>query len=195
VWGAAGSFAIEGLGQVHPHFDTPQHYLPAALALPALASIAIAALLWRSRLRGLGIAALLLSLLIDAHALPFYFRQGRADWRPLARFLRERPRNERIYTENAYSALCVAFYVEGPEWLYRGGRMGRDIWNLDGELVRVTWSWRPGTTAWLVLGGEPPSTTLRGWGENFSGASFPTAEGTVLKRLDPELRAKSFGVP
>jgi hypothetical protein len=73
-------------------------------------------------------------------------------------------------------------------WLYRGGRLGRDVWNLDGEIVRLTWSWKPGTTAWLVLAGQPEYSSLRQWAAIFPGTSFPTAEGAVLHRLEPGLR-------
>ena len=82
----------------------------------------------------------------------------------------------------------MAFYVEGPEWLYRGGRLGRDVWNLDGEIVRLTWSWKPGTTAWLVLAGEPRYPPLRQWATAFPGTPFPAAEGAVLHRLEPARR-------
>jgi hypothetical protein len=136
--------------------------------------------------------ALALILALDGRFLAAYFSDGRADWRPVARFLGGRPKQERIFTENQYSELCVAFYVEGPEWLYRGGRLGRDVWNLDGEIVRLTWSWKPATTAWLVLGGEPRHPPLRQWATRFPSTPFPTAEGAILVRLDPALRDGAF---
>lgn len=191
VWCFGGLALIETLGRVHPHWYASRRFLPAGVALPFLVAISLTLL---GRRRGAFAAALVLVLLLalDAKGLADYFREGRADWRPLGRFLRGRPKQERIFTENQYSELCVAFYVEGPEWLYRGGRLGRDVWNLDGEVVRLTWSWKPGTTAWLVLAGEPVHEPLRRWAVAFPSTAFPTAEGALLHRLDPALRDSVF---
>ncbi|HYT31952.1 MAG TPA: hypothetical protein VEO37_05115, partial [Thermoanaerobaculia bacterium] len=86
----------------------------------------------------------------------------------------------------------VAFYVEGPQWLFRRGHLGRDVWNLDGEIVRLTWSWRPGENAWLVLAGEPEYPALRAWTKPFPRTVYPTAEGAVLVKLDPGLRSAAL---
>jgi hypothetical protein len=192
VWSLGGFAAIECLGQLHPHYDTPQHFLPAGAAIPPLAAVALIGL--RRRPSSLVIPALALALILalDGRYLAAYFQDGRADWRPLARFLRSRPKQERIFTENQYSELCLAFYVEGPEWAYRRGRLGRDIWNLEGEVVRLTWSWKPGTIAWLVLAGEPRHASLRDWAKIFPSQDFPGAEGAILYRLDPALRDRVF---
>jgi 4-amino-4-deoxy-L-arabinose transferase-like glycosyltransferase len=192
VWCFGGLVAIESLGQLHPHYDTPQHFLPAGAAVPPLAAMALSALRRRLKSSVIPAAALILILALDGRFLAAYFQDGRADWRPLARFLRGRPKRERIFTENQYSELCVGFYVEGSDWLYRGGRLGRDVWNLDGEIVRLTWSWKPGTTAWLVLAGEPVYPPLRRWAAAFPSTPFQTAEGAVLHRLDPALRNAAF---
>lgn len=190
VWSIGGFVAIETLNQLHPHYDTPNHFLPAGIAIPALAALSLAKLRRLKYGNATAAAVLALLLLSDGRVLSAYFQHGRADWRPLARFLRARPRAERIFTENQYSELCVAFYVEGPEWGYRGGRLGRDVWNLDGEIVRLTWSWKPGTTAWLVLAGEPRHEPLRRWAAALPSLSFSSAEGSVLCHLDPALRDK-----
>ena len=195
VWTLGGFTVIECLGQLHPHYDTPNHFLPAGAAIPPLAAVALSALGRRMKSFVIPATVLALILALDFVSLAAYFQRGRADWRPLARFLRARPKEERIFTENQYSELCVAFYVEGPEWLYRGGRLGRDVWNLDGEIVRLTWSWKPGTTAWLVLAGEPRHPPLRQWAMTFPATAFPTAEGAVLHRLDPGRRDAAFSSP
>lgn len=188
VWSFGGLAAIEVLLRLHPHWDVARIYLPAGLALLAPAALLLDAILGSFRAKWLGFGLLAVVLLLDARGLSSYYREGRADWRPLAQFLKNRPKSERIFTENPYSELCVAFYVEGPQWLYRGGRLGRDIWNLDGEVVRLTWSWKPGEIAWLVLAGEPEYPGLRAWAKRFPVTAYPTAEGAVLVRLDPEKR-------
>lgn len=195
VWAAGGFVFLECLGQIHPHFDTPNHFLPAGVAIPALVAVLLSVLQRPKRALSVVSVVLVLLLAFDGRALASYFREGRADWRPLARFLKSRPRRERIFTENQYSELCVAFYVEGSQWLYRGGRLGRDVWNLDGEIVRLTWSWKPGSTGWLVLAGEPVHEPLRQWAAAFPAFPFPTAEGAVLHRLDPARRDAVFPPP
>jgi hypothetical protein len=194
VWCYGGLVLIETLGRVHPHWYASRRFLPAGVALPFLVAISLT-LLGRRRRAFAAALVMVLLLALDSKGLADYFREGRADWRPLGRFLRGRPRQERIFTENQYSELCVAFYVEGPEWLYRGGRLGRDVWSLDGEIVRLTWSWKPGTTAWLVLAGEPVHEPLRRWAAALPPTPFPTAEGAVLHRLDPALRDAVFPPP
>ena len=193
VWSIGGILAIEILGRLHPHYDTSKHFLPAGLAFPLLAALPLAAL--AARPRGRPVAALLLAavLFLDLRSLAVYFREGRADWRPLAEFLRrESPASERVFTENQYSQLCVAFYLVGPTWLSDGGKHGREVLNLDGEVVRLTWSWRPGERAWLVLAGEPRNAELRRWAAMFPSLPFPQSEGADLRRLDPELRERAF---
>jgi 4-amino-4-deoxy-L-arabinose transferase-like glycosyltransferase len=192
AWAAVGFAATELLGQLHPHYDTPNHYLPAGIAAVPLAGVFVSSA--RRRLRSTLLAAAVLTtvVLLDSSALRAYFREGRADWRPLARFLRSRSNSERVFTENQYSQLCVAFYLDGPLWLRSAGRSGRDVWNLEGEIVRLTWSWPPGKTAWLVLAGEPRHAPLRQWAAAFPSRSFPSAEGALLHRLDPDLRENAF---
>jgi len=189
VWGFGGLLLVEILGQLHPHWYASRRFVPAGVGMTVLISLAIARLGTSKRALWLAMAALAACLVFDARGLTQYFREGRPDWRPLAEFLRSRPRQERIFTENQYSELCVAFYVEGSQWLYRRGRLGRDVWNLDGEMVRLTWSWLPGRTAWLVLAGDPQYRPLRAWAKELPKTVFPSAEGgAVLVTLDPAMR-------
>ncbi len=196
AWGVGGLVAIEVLGQIHPHYDVSRRFLPAGPAVTALAALPLAALLARpvTRLAGAGLLAAV--LVLDARSLGIYYREGRADWRTLADYLRrEAAPGERVFTENQYSQLCVAYYLVGPEWLYQateGGKPSRDLPNLDGEVVRLNWAWKPGTRAWLVLGGEPKHPALRAWAAPFPAFAFRRAEGSVLHRLDPELRDRAL---
>jgi hypothetical protein len=142
-----------------------------------------------------GAAAIAGILLFDGRSLSRYFRDGRADWRPLAAYLKARPPEERVFTENQYAQLCTAFYVVGEEWLYDGGKAGRQIPNLDGEVIRLTYSWAPGTTGWLVLAGEPQYPDLRDWARQLPSIAFPRAENAVLVKLDPALRERALAGP
>jgi len=193
AWGIGGLVVIDLLGKFHPHYDVSRRYLPAGLAFPALAALPIAALASKPRLRP--VAALLMTavLFFDLRSLAVYFREGRADWRTLADYLRrESPPQERVFTENPYSQLCTAYYLVGPRWMYDGGKRGREVLNLDGEVVRLTWSWRPGERAWLVLAGEPRHEGLRDWARRFPSLPFPKAEGADLRRLDPPTRENAL---
>ena len=193
VWGVGGLLTIEVLGRLHPHYDLSRRFLPAGLAFPALAAVALAALASRRGLRIAAAGLIALVLVFDLRSLAVYFREGRADWRTLADYLRSSSLPaERVFTENQYSQLCLAFYLVGPRWFYEGGRHGREVLNLDGEVVRLAWSWKPGERAWLVLAGEPRHPELRSWAAIFPSLLFPNAEGTDLRRLDPELRDRAF---
>ncbi|MEP6767978.1 MAG: glycosyltransferase family 39 protein [Acidobacteriota bacterium] len=147
AWTVGGMAAIEILGQLHPHYDVARRYLPAGLAIPALAAIGISWIAGRPRLRPISALVVLAVVVLDARSLAAYFKDGRAEWRPLAEALRTRSISEPVFTENQYAQLCTAFYAVGPLWLFDGGKSGRQIPNLDGEIVRLTWSWQPGTTA------------------------------------------------
>ncbi len=187
VWLVGGVVAIEVLEHLHPHWYVTRHFLPAGIAFPALAALPLASLAGRRRTRPIAFIIAALVVILDLRSLAVYYREGRSDWRTLARYLAARPTSERLFTENQYSLLCVGFYLEGPDWLIRPGMGERDIAPLDGEPVRLTWSWAPGTTAWLVLAGEPKHQALREWSSFFPSLSFPKAEGAILRRLDPAL--------
>ena len=193
AWGIGGLIVIEILGRLHPHFDFARRFLPAGPGLTALAAIAIGALLTRPVARLAGAAILTAVLVLDARSLRVYFREGRADWRPLGEFLRrEAGRDERIFTENQYSQLCVAYHVAGPKWLSQameGPPPERSIVSLDGDGQRLSYAWRPGTRAWLVLGGEPVSPVLRRWAQSFPSSEFPKSERSIVHRLDPATAA------
>jgi 4-amino-4-deoxy-L-arabinose transferase-like glycosyltransferase len=189
AWVVAGSAAVELLEHLHPHFFGPKHFLPAGVALPAAAALAIAAVGHRNLLR-LGACVLAVAGIVafDARGLQGYFARGRPDWRPLGAYLRAAPADQRILTENAYAQLCVAYFVVGPDWLHRplpgGKQSGRSIIALGGDPASIAWLWEPGKTAWLVLFGGKASA-VKAWAEPYPGIAFPAAEGgAIVKRLD-----------
>ncbi|HYK43167.1 MAG TPA: glycosyltransferase family 39 protein [Thermoanaerobaculia bacterium] len=192
AWSLGGFLAIELVGQLHPHYDFVRRFLPAGLALAPLAAVALAAIRGPARGRAPAALAVAAILLVDGRSLARYFSSGRADWRPLAAYLRRRPPGERVFTENQYTQLCVAFYVVGPNWLFDGGRTGRQIPNLEGDPSRLSYSWPPGERAWLVLAGEPRSAPLRLWAMQLPERSFPSAEDAMLADLEPSLREEAL---
>lgn len=199
AWLLAGFAAVEILVRAHPHYFGNRLFLPAGLAATALAGIAVGELLRRPVTRLAGALALVAVLVLGARGLGRYFRDGRADWRTIADYLRANAApSERVFTENQYASLCVAFYLDGPDWLYRvmekAGTPSRDIPCLEGEAVRLTWAWRPGTRAWLVLAGEPRHPELREWAARFPALEFPKAEGASLRRLEPGARDASLAL-
>jgi hypothetical protein len=186
-----GAFVIESLEHVHPHFAVSRHFLPVGIVIPILAAIAVARLGNRSLLRiGATAAVVLLVLAGDLHGLRSYFRDGRPDWRPLARFLNARPAGERIITENAYAQVCLAYYVEGPYWLRRSHPWTRPLDSAAGDPRAISKFWSPGQDASLVLvhaGSQSPA--LKEWARPFPSLTFPTAEGgAIVKRLDHQIR-------
>jgi len=195
AWSCGGAVVVEWLEHVHPHFAVPRHFLPAGAAVPILAAIAVARIGNRSFLRILCVAVIpILVIAGDARGLLAYFRDGRPDWRPLARFLREQPPGERIVTENQYARVCLAYYVEGPHWLRGSHPWTRYLDSLDGDVRNVSALWPPGQDAWLVLvdaGSRSPA--LEEWARPFPSRSFPTAEGgAIVRKLDRRLRPAAF---
>ena len=193
AWSLGGIAVIEIIGQIHPHYDFVRRFLPAGLGLIPLAAVALAGLSKMRRWRALALAMVLGIAALDLRSLTTYFRGGRADWRTLGSAVRALPAGEPVFTENPYSQLCTAFYGVREEWLYEqmtpgAPKIGRPILNLDGEIVRLTWSWPPGTRAWLVLAGEPVQPELRSWAARFPATPYPAAERAILVRLEPALR-------
>ena len=193
VWAVAGLAGIEVLSQLHPHFDANRRFLPAGLAVPAAAAVGLAAL-GRTPARRLLAGALTATVLVfDASSLTSYFREGRADWRVLARWIERRALpGEKIFSENQYTQLCLGFYLSSHDRGRRAARENIPVLNLDGEIVRLTWSWEPGTRAWLVVAGEPRFAKLQRWAEIFPADRVPPAEEAVVHRLEPALRAAAF---
>jgi hypothetical protein len=193
VWAVAGLIGIEVLSQLHPHFDANRRFLPAGMALTAGSAVAVAAIGQMPPRRLLGALLVAGVLAFDAGGLSAYFREGRPDWRVLARWIQDRALpGEKVFSENQYTQLCLGFYLSPHD---RGRRATRDalpVLNLDGEIVRLTWSWAPGTRAWLVVAGEPHFEKLRRWAEVLPADSVPPAEGAVVRRLEPALRDAAF---
>ena len=198
VWLLAISIAVEVLERTRPHIYVTRHYLTGGVAIPLLAAVGLAAIArWR---RSLAVGLAVGFVLCDLASLRVYYREGRPDWRQLARYLRTQPPVERVFTENQYTALCVAFYVVGPDYLYRRGHTRPEVLTLEGDARSLAWSWTPGTTAWLVTaGGGRRYPAFREWATAFPGVEFPRAEGATVRRLDPadwgRMAASAAGVP
>jgi dolichyl-phosphate-mannose-protein mannosyltransferase len=192
VWSLGGIAAIEALSHMHPHYDAPRHWLPAAIAFGPLAALPLARLLEARRWKLAGAIAIAAILILDARSLLVYFRQGRPDWRVLAEMLRREVKSdERIFSENQWTQLCLGFYLRAREDR-SANPSTRPVWNLDGEVARLTWSWIPGSRAWLVLAGGPAHDRLRRWAEIFPSRSVPAADGAIVRSLDPVLRDAAF---
>lgn len=198
AWSVGGLAGIEILGRIHPHYDFARRFVPAGPGIVALAGLSLAALLTRPVTRLAGGALVAAVLVLDARSLRVYFREGRADWRTLADAIRAQSSpQERIFTENQYSQMAVAFYLVGPNWLsdvQTGRAVSRDLPNLEGESIRLTWAWRPGSRAWLVLAGVPESPRLREWARGLPCRDYPRAERSVLCRLEPASRDASLAL-
>jgi len=192
IWSLGAFAAIEVLGRIHPHWYVTRRYLPAGIVLVPLAAIGLSRIFRIPRLRTVAAVLGVALLALDMRGLSGYFANGRADWRPLARFLRERPKEEWVFTENAYTSLCLAFYVVGPHSLLHEHKVGRPVRSLEGKPEVLVWSWPKGTTTWVVTGPGDHSEKLREWLAQFPSTPYPSAEGSVLYRLDDSGRDDAF---
>jgi hypothetical protein len=183
AWALVEFAIMELLEQRHPVFDSIFHYIPMGVSLIILFSLALAALISFRATKVIGVALLIVCLGLEIRSLREYFRNGRPDWRPLGAYLRGRPPDERILTENDHALVCVSYYVVGPDWQHPPPGHARSIVSLRGETTPIAWLWEPGKTASLVLMGSAPSTVKR-WAEPYPGVRFPTVEGAIVKRLD-----------
>jgi hypothetical protein len=192
AWAAIGLVAIEGLERRHPQYDAIFHWLPAGLGLTALAGVGMATLFQPRVLRPVGVAVLAASLVLDARGLRSYFREGRPDWRPVAKFLSTRPKTETVFTENPYTLFCVAFYLCGPDWPPCKSPGRHEVLDVHGDLPTLEQAWRRDTDAWLLLAAGPRSEGLRAWSRDLPSMRFPTAEGEggILRRLSAERGTK-----
>ena len=188
VWGIGGLVFLEFLEHRHPTYDSIFHWLPAGLGLTALAGVALGWILKSRMWFGVRLALVVLFLSVALHSVSLYFRQGRSDWRPMARFLARTPSSERLFVENQYTQLCLGYYIVGPDWLCCKRIGQREIVNLDGDLLRLMAAWDRTRPAWLVLAAGPRSEVLRSWASSLPSTSFPTAEGDgggIVCRLGP----------
>ena len=190
----AGGAAIEILEHVHPNFPDARHFLPAGLFAPAAAALAVSSVR-RWNLLGLGVTAFLVAGVVasDTVGLSGYFRHGRADWRPLAAFLRSKPERDPIVAENQYAQLCLAYYVDGPYWLHPRSLADRKRAILVASGGRIEPS--PDDT-WLVLtvsGARSPGLERRA--APYPGTRFPSAEQAEVKRIPSPRRAPASPSP
>ena len=176
-WVLLGLTTIEVLEHRHSEFDSIFHWLPAGLGLTALSGVGLASII-RVRVLWPGKALLLAALmLVDVRSLAAYFRTGRPDWRPVARYLASTPAGERIFVENPYTLFCVAHYLCGPDWPPCKKAGNREVLAVHGDLPTLLQAWDRRRDAWLVLAAGPRSEALRSWSSEFPSVRFPTAEG------------------
>ncbi len=186
VWAFGGLAVIEILEHRKPTYDSIFHWLPAGLGLTAVAGVGLGRLLagrvpWLAR-----VAAISLILVFAARSLAVYFREGRPDWRPLARYLLRTAPDEKIYVANQYTQLCLGYYVVGPDWRCCKRPGQRAILNLEGEVSRLAADWDRKRDAWLALPGGHAFDALLEWSAKYPSVAFPTAEGeggVILRRL------------
>ena len=197
AWGLAGLAVLEALGQMHPHMYATRRFLPAGLALTVFAAVAIAGFLRKPATRLIAVALMAAILAADLRTLGVYYREGRADWRPLAEFLKANSsRQDRVFVESQYQQLSLAYYLVGPTFLFdleERGTMAREVYGLGGRPILLSWSWEPGKTAWLLMSADDSEATSLGrWAKPFPVFPFPTAESSMLYRLDPAFRERAF---
>jgi hypothetical protein len=178
VWAVIGSAAIEALEERHGAWDSIFHFLPAGVALAALATLPIGWLTERKSRIWLAPVALAVVLFLDARALQFYFQRGRPDWRPEGDFLRAQPHDEAILVAGQATQLCVGYYVNGPDWLCCSPPTARLILDVGSDASGLATAITNRSRAWLVapVSAMPPLST------DTAGVLFPTADVGVTVR-------------
>ena len=180
AWAVFGAASIELLEERHGAWDSIFHFLPAGVALAALATLPIGWLTERRSRAWLAPLVAAIVFYLDARALAFYFHKGRPDWRPVAAFLRTQPSDQRVLTAGQYTQLCVAYYQNGPDWLCCSGPGVRSIVDVGNDGSRLSEPRLRSGTTWLVT---PIGATLsRAPMLPDTGRLFPTAEAGVLVR-------------
>ena len=180
VWAVLGAATIEMLEERHGVYDSIFHFLPACVALAALATLPIGWLTERRSRAWLAPIALAIVLFLDARALAFYFQRGRPDWRPVAAFLRGQPADQAILAAGPSTQLCVGYYVNGPDWLCCSGPVARPIIDVGPDAEGLSTVWPNSGDAWLVT---PQGAALRLPAlHEATGVLFPTADAGVLVR-------------
>lgn len=158
-----------------------RYYAGVAIVLPLLAAVGLAALARRQR--ALAAAALLLILAYQSFTLVDYYRAGRYDWRPIARFFQRAPDSEKIFADNQNSIFCLSYYICGPRWL-SGAPCRKTFVNLGGAVAPLADSANRGERSWLVLSTLPSAEEPRRWSQRFPTSSFPEAEGVTVRRIE-----------
>ncbi|HSD71596.1 MAG TPA: glycosyltransferase family 39 protein [Thermoanaerobaculia bacterium] len=158
-----------------------RYYAGVAIVLPLLAAVGLATL--AARQRGLAAGALLLILAYQSVTLADYYRTGRYDWRPAARFFQRAPDSEKIFADNQNSIFCLAYYLCGPRWL-SGAPCRKTFVNLSGSVAPLQDSLGRGEKSWLVLSTLPTAEEPRRWSERFRTLSFPEAESITVRRIE-----------
>ena len=182
AWSAFGMLAIEILRRRSPGHFASRYFLPAGVSLPLLAGVGLAWLFSRRLGRAPAAAALAALLLMEGAALGLYYREGRADWRPIARLLSRTGRRP-IFTDNENSRMCLAYYLCGEDWLARGQTCDVPITNVHGSAAPIEEEALRGRPSWLVLSGMRSARRLREWSRAAPSISFPEAEGVTLRRI------------
>ncbi len=186
LWAGGGFLAIEILRLRSPvHFGS-RYFLPAGIALPLLAAAGLARILSIRNLRAPAVASLAAILVIEAAAVGLYYEEGRADWRPLTRFLSRSRRP--IFTDDLSAQLCLAYYLCGPEWLARGRECSIPIVNLQGQTGPLEAQAGTGEPSWLVLSTMPSADALKEETSGDPSIAFPEAEGATLKKFPANQR-------
>lgn len=163
-----------------------RYYAGVAIVLPLLAAVGLAALARRKR--AITAAALLLILAYQSFTLVDYYRSGRYDWRPIARFFQRAPDSEKIFADNQNSIYCLSYYICGPRWL-SGAPCRKTFVNLGGAVAPLDDSLGRGEKSWLVLSTLPSAEEPRRWSQRFRTMSFPEAESVTVRRIE----AGAFG--
>jgi hypothetical protein len=179
AWAVCGLTILEILEERHGVYDSIFHFLPAGIALTALAALPIGRLAQRRHGAWAAGVALSLVLFFDAQALDFYFRRGRPDWRPVAAYLRGQGADAPIFAAGGHILVCLGYYLNGPDWLCCSPPGARTILDVGEDARGLEKAWATSDPAWLAV----PAAARVALPDSLNDAGstlFPTADRGVL---------------
>jgi 4-amino-4-deoxy-L-arabinose transferase-like glycosyltransferase len=187
-----GIVGVEAFYLAVDHWTRGRYNAMGWLFLPVLIGLGIARIGAFRSTRPLAAALLAALLLGELAGLARYARVGRADWDRVADAVRQiRRPGETVLTENAWTRISLAYYLQGRDFPRRTREDGAPVAVEDGP-HRLRQLWPADRPALLVISSQPRYRQLRRWAQAFPVvARFPRSDARIYF-LAPETRQRLF---
>ncbi len=190
-----GAVGVERFLLADHHWTAGRYDAVGWLFLPPLIG-AGCGLLWRVRpLRPAAVLALAALLAAAAAGLARYARIGRPDWDRVAADVRRAHRpGDRVFVENDWTRLCLAYHLQGRDFEERRGEDLAPV-EVEGGPAALAGLWPADRAAALILAASPKRRDLRAWAWSFPLLGrYPRSMEARAHLLTPEIRRQLFAV-